>query len=161
MARLPGYRSDLTFEVDQGPAASLSGWKNQLRWYGRLRSLVQHKMAPPLLMPLLAEDAETRLAQQCLSLFFPEQYKEQPATTPKTLQPHLKMPSRVTLPIPSIRTSRQEGPSLVQRSRNDRKSAVSPKSSEPETPQSEDNRAIINGNWALRSTLKAMYQSRS
>jgi hypothetical protein len=148
MARLPGYRSDLTFEVDQGPAASLSGWKNQLRWYGRLRSLVQHKMAPPLLMPLLAEDAETRLAQQCLSLFFPEQYKEQPATTP-------------TLPIPSIRTSRQEGPSLVQRSRNDRKSAVSPKSSEPETPQSEDNRAIINGNWALRSTLKAMYQSRS
>jgi hypothetical protein len=124
MARLPGYRSDLTFEVDQGPAASLSGWKNRLRWYGRLRSLVQHKMAPPLLMPLLAEDAKTRLAQQCLSLFFPEQYKEQPATTPKTLQPHLKMPSRAPLPIPRIRTSRQEGPSLVQRSRNNRKFAV-------------------------------------
>jgi serine/threonine protein kinase len=85
MARLPGYRSDLVFEADQGLAVSLSSWKNQLRWYGRLRSLVQHKMAPPLLIPLLAEDVETRLnAQQCLSLFFPEQYKEQLPTTPKT-----------------------------------------------------------------------------
>jgi len=125
MARLPGYRSDLTFEADQGPAAPLSGWKNQLRWYGRLRSLVQHKMAPLLLIPLLAEDVETRPnAQQCLALFFPEQYKEQPATTPKTLQPRLKEPSHAPLPIPRIRTFRQEGPSLVQRSRNNRKSAI-------------------------------------
>jgi serine/threonine protein kinase len=125
MARLPGYRSDLVFEADQGFAVSLSGWKNQLRWYGRLRSLVQHKIAPPLLMPLLAEDVEVRLdAQQCLSLFFPEQYEEQPATIPKTLQHSLRKPSDAPLPIPRTRTFRQEGPCLVQRSRNNRKFAV-------------------------------------
>lgn len=125
MARLAGHRSDLIFEADQGLVVSLSNWNNQLRWYGRLRSLVQHKMTSPLLIPLLAEDVETRLdAQQCLSLFFPEQYKEQPATIPKTLQPRLKKPSHAPLAIPRIRTFRQEGPSLVQRSRNNRKSAI-------------------------------------
>lgn len=60
MALLPGYCSDLTFEVDQYPSTSLSSWKNQLRWYGRLRSLVQHEMVPQSLRSLLAEDAETR-----------------------------------------------------------------------------------------------------
>jgi serine/threonine protein kinase len=125
MARLPGYCSDLIFEADQGLAMSLSGWKNQLRWYGRLRSLVQHKMAPPLLVPLLAEDVEARPdAQQCLSSFFPEQYKKQPATTPKTLLPRLKKPTQAPLPISRTRTFRQEGPTLVQRSRNNRKSAI-------------------------------------
>jgi serine/threonine protein kinase len=109
MALLPGYRSDLTFEADQRPTSSLSGWKNQLRWYGRLRLLVQHKMLPPLLVPLLAEGVETRLdAQQCLFLFFSEQYKEQPATKPK--------PS-----TPRTRTFGQEGSGPVRRIRNNRK----------------------------------------
>jgi serine/threonine protein kinase len=124
MALLPGYCSDFTFEADQGLAVSLSGWKNQLRWYGRLRSLVQHKIVPPLLIPLLAEDVETRLdAQQCLSLFFPEQYKEQPATIPKPLQSRLKRRSHAPLPIQRIPTFRQ-GSSHVERSRNNRKYAI-------------------------------------